>query len=571
MSAFSAQASVGAEAPEADGGPATSWLSPRLKICVGVILLAHLPLLLLLAQYQWSRPHYQCFPVVLAAFIYFVVTRWNAFHQKPQPRRSLWSSLMLLAGLLLLIAGVILFSPWLAGVAMILVTGSLLLLLTGDQFYSKFLGPWCLLWLIMPLPMQLDIRLIGWLQTKTSTAAGTVLDLMGIRHFMSGNVLEFPETKMLVEEACSGIHSLFALIAFVGLFAVWASRPAVHSLVLLVSAAFWAALTNFLRVLTVAVAFARYDIDLATGWVHDVVGVVFFGFALLMLLSTDQFLMSTWPIFDFSWLPFGKSEQQRAVARRKRVKAERYAAETGQRLPATPWTSWAVVSVFAVMAVLQIGEFAFATAQQMGAAKEHPVGETVIHLSENSLPQTHNHWNRVRFDVVKRSASNSFGENSKTWRYETPICNVAVSLDYPFTDWHELSYCYGGHGWKLHSRRSSESAGWTTAGSGIPFVELILNKPTGEYGYVLFTLMDDRGDAIPPPDRSLSSTLQGRVLEGPLARVFGRESKLRLNAKTYQVQVFASSERELSESEREQVRSQFLSFADIIRKQRLGD
>ena len=539
-------------------------------------MLAHLPLLLLLARYQWSRPHYQCFPVVLAGFIYFVITRWRALDPKPTPRRSVLSSLMLLAAMLLLIGGVILFSPWLAGVAMILAIGSLLLLLSGRHFYSEFSGPWCLLWLIVPLPMQLDIRLIGSLQSKTSTAAGTVLDLMGIRHFMSGNVLEFPETKMLVEEACSGIHSLFALLALAGLFVVWARRPAVHSLVLLLAAAFWAALTNFLRVLTVAVAYAQYDIDLASGWVHDAVGVMFFGFALLMLVSTDQFLMSTWSVFDFRWLPFGNTQRQWQRSQRKQQEAAQRAADTPPAaenpLPVTPWTSWVVVGIFAVLAILQLGEFAFATAEHLGAGKQEPtVGQSVFQFDEESLPETHNNWNRVAFHITERSATNSFGEFSKTWNYESPICDVAVSLDFPFTEWHELSYCYGGHGWQLRSRRTSDAAGWTTPESKISFVELVLSKPTGEHGYVLFSLLDNRGQTIPPPDPSLASTMQGRIVDGPLARVLGRESKVRLNTNTYQIQLFASSERPLSENHRAHIREQFLSFVEIIRKQRLGE
>ena len=575
MSAATSTATTEVESPTGKKNAiAPPWLTKRMIVCIGIVLLAHLPLLILLAQYQWSRPHYQCFPVVLAGFAYFVYTRWKAINPMPIPKPSRISSLMLIASLILLLGGVVLFSPWLAGLAMILAMGSLLMLATGRHFRGEFFGPWALLWLIVPLPMQLDIRFIGWLQTKTSVAAGTVLDLMGIRHYMSGNVLEFPGTLMMVEEACSGIHSLFALIACVGLFVVWARRPIWHSLALLLSAAFWAALTNFLRVLLVAVAFARFDIDLATGWIHDAVGVVFFCFALLMLVSTDQLLMSTWPIFDLTWLPFlGSTEAQRERHRRKLRQQQRLAeqerAETGGQITGTPWKSLIVAGMFAFLALLQLTEFAFATAKHLGVAKqEATVGESVFRLEEQSLPQTHNDWNRVAYEFSERSATNSFGPNSKTWKYESPICNVAVSLDYPFTEWHELSYCYGGHGWNLRSRRTSEAAGWTTPEDEFPFVELVLTKPTGEYGYVLFSIIDERGGAVPPPDPSLRSTLKNRILEGPLARVFGRESKIRLGSKTYQIQVFASADRGLDESERETIRNQFVAFAKLIRQRK---
>jgi exosortase/archaeosortase family protein len=117
-----------------------------------------------------------------------------------------------------------------------------------------------------------------------------VLDVVGVRHLPQGNVIELPGHRLFVDEACSGVNSLFVLFAATAVFVVAARRPLVWSALLLATSAFWAAVANTARVTTIAIAQTRYDLDLSSGWQHQTLGFTTVGLAMLMLVSTDRVL-----------------------------------------------------------------------------------------------------------------------------------------------------------------------------------------------------------------------------------------------------------------------------------------
>jgi exosortase/archaeosortase family protein len=128
-----------------------------------------------------------------------------------------------------------------------------------------------------------------------------MLDVVGVRHLHQGNVIELPGHRMFVDEACSGVNSLFVLFAATAVFVVAANRPLVWSALLLATSVFWAAVANTVRVTTIASAQSRYDVDLSSGWQHQTLGFTTVGLAMLMLVSTDRilaFLLQPIPLHD---------------------------------------------------------------------------------------------------------------------------------------------------------------------------------------------------------------------------------------------------------------------------------
>src|SRR5205807_2642759 len=104
-----------------------------------------------------------------------------------------------------------------------------------------------------------------------------VLDLVGVYHVLAGNVVEVGGRPLLVEEACSGIHSLFAVLAVTWFYAGWTRRAPLPAGVLLVAAVGWVLAANVTRVVAVAWADDAWGLDLATGWAHDALGLLLFG------------------------------------------------------------------------------------------------------------------------------------------------------------------------------------------------------------------------------------------------------------------------------------------------------
>ena len=142
--------------------------------------------------------------------------------------------------------------------------------------------------------------MIGVLQTTVTRMSSSVLDLLGVFHVREGNVIRLADRPLLIEEACSGIHSLFAVLAGMVFLAIYCRRSFARGLGLLAAAVTWVVLANTLRIVTVVYLAATWQVDVASGWSHEALGLAVFAVALGLTASTDN-LFSL--VADFRALP----------------------------------------------------------------------------------------------------------------------------------------------------------------------------------------------------------------------------------------------------------------------------
>ena len=121
----------------------------------------------------------------------------------------------------------------------------------------------------VPLPFGLDSRFVLSMQTVTSRWSSWVLDFLGVYHQLSGNVVEIAGNRLLVEEACAGVNSLFSLVACCLFLIFYLRRPGVRAVLLVAATLGWVLVCNVVRVTMIAIAADRWHYDLATGWRHD--------------------------------------------------------------------------------------------------------------------------------------------------------------------------------------------------------------------------------------------------------------------------------------------------------------
>jgi exosortase len=114
-----------------------------------------------------------------------------------------------------------------------------------------------------------------------------VFDLLGWVVVRQGNVLHLPGLKLLVEDACSGIHSLYALFALGVAFVAFTERPAWLRVTLVLATVPIAVTANALRVIVTGVLAYRVDTSYAEGLSHEATGMIVFGTGLLLLLVLD--------------------------------------------------------------------------------------------------------------------------------------------------------------------------------------------------------------------------------------------------------------------------------------------
>ncbi len=517
-------------------GPPISWPVVAAALAVAVALV---PLLLSHGRQLWLRPHYQFFPVVLLGAAALAWQRLHALRQLPPGNRGLGYSLGALAWLLTATA-VLLNSSWLGTIAALVLLAAVLVGVGGLRLFRLALPAWVLLWLVVPPPFELDRNLILGLQSFTSGCSSGVLDLLGIFHVMDGHVVEISGRRLLVEEACAGINSLFSVVACTLLFVFWVRRPLLWGLLLLAAAVVWVLAANVTRVVVIAYLFSRRGIDLASGWRHDALGLGLFGLVLLLVWSSDRLL---------ALLAGGG----RARPAPEPTPGEAPAPEAAG-LGLGPWVTTAAFGALGVLGVFLNGPAAEGT----GTAAEDRVGPVVERLNQDTLPEQLGGWQREQFSRANRNAGSAFGEFSGVWSYRQGGQQAILSLDYPFPGWHDLTRCYTSQGWVVEKQQTYRSGGATPVEYGVVW----LVKPGHRSGYLVFAEFDRGGRPLHPRigGTELSLGRHEQAIRRLLDRWHGTTSADAVDppGPIYQLQLFAESNAPLNEAEQNHAQDLFL-------------
>lgn len=167
---------------------------------------------------------------------------------------------------------------------------SLLVLLTGliwtfwgSARLKTLLFPLVLLVTMIPIPQLIYGTVAAPLQLFASRVSTDFAQLLGVSVYRDGNVIHLSQTTLGVEEACSGLHSLSALMVGSLLLGFLNYSRVSLRLVLFLSSIPIAIAANVLRVTGTALL-ADYRAEFAMGFYHSFSGWLIFlvGFGLLL-------------------------------------------------------------------------------------------------------------------------------------------------------------------------------------------------------------------------------------------------------------------------------------------------
>ncbi len=529
----------------------TGWIVIGLHL---LGLLAQLPLLVIYFRNLWIQPHYQFFPVVLLLVGFLFISRVSLSRVDQQVQSSMLGNIFLACALLILIVANYLFEPFAAAVGCLLLTASLFARIRDLETGGSLLPLSVLLLIIIRPPLSIDIRLITKLQSITSEFASALLDLFGVNHFLDGNKISLVDKQFFVEEACSGVQSLFTLLFLTLAFIVVMRKSVFRAAVLLLVSVFWAGFMNTVRVIAVVFAHDRFGANLADGLPHEILGYVVLIIAASMIVSFDLFLT-----FLFGKGDRGFDSSNVAAAR---IQSEQSSSGAQSGEGAGTATDGSLAPVDLVVAGVLCGILTLAALYPIlrlgpGGVTGHMFKSFVVYEveadaipSEITVPlevrgqKTEVTWKQTGFRKEKRERNSDWGTRSSFWEFQAGNARSSVSCDYPFTGWHDLSSCYRGNGWTIHKRLVLETedpgkAPWK-------YVAMELQSPMGNYQYVFFSLFDEFGEPVEPIARSL-------VGQNAVERIIGAfRRRLKRNygpyPQSYQIQNIFQSVRRIPEA-----------------------
>lgn len=152
--------------------------------------------------------------------------------------------------------------------------------LFGFSIFKESLFPLSILFFMIPVPAQIVATLTIPLQLIVTKASVWLASIIGIPIFNEGNVINMTRCTFEVVQACSGLRSIMTLLTLGAVLAYLTLRSNFLRTLLFVSAVPIAIAVNILRVFVMIAVFHFFEVNLSTGTLHTVLGLVVFGIAL---------------------------------------------------------------------------------------------------------------------------------------------------------------------------------------------------------------------------------------------------------------------------------------------------
>ena len=210
--------------------------------------------------------------LVIPAAAYMVWTKRDKLAQIPV-RPSFWGIPLLLWGAAQALLGTAAHWTWVSRSAFLASLGGCIVALYGFQMMRELAYPFATLILMITPPTFLFERLTLDLQLLASRFGEICLEFMGYSVLREGNILELVGTKLSVEQACSGIRSLLAIIFMCVLYNYFFVRSNFMRTLMLVMAVPIAILGNVGRIIATGVA-SQHNQELVHGAAHEAFGYV---------------------------------------------------------------------------------------------------------------------------------------------------------------------------------------------------------------------------------------------------------------------------------------------------------
>lgn len=359
---------------------------------------------------------------------------------------------------------------WVLAVVLAVVTS--VYLIGGTLLVARCWPALVLLLLMVRPPFSLDLRLATGLQLWVSAQASSILDMLNVSHYLEGNIIHLVNQPLHVEEACSGINSLFATGAVLVFAMLLLRRPVAHAIALFGFGFIAVLAVNVFRVVALT-WMHHYSVRLGEFFdmtiPHMAFGMGCFAILLLLLFSGDALLFLSidrlWYVLPaglmmrLRWLTGGDPEEAvdpdaEPPPDTKPKAAEKVETEPLDQTIQARAGTWRFVTLgFGAMAALQIVVVGLAMSRGDEVA-ELPEGDPLAgKISANLLPSEWNGWKLSSFNEQENMDFVEANYSSQ-WRFERDDQVAYVYLHRPYVDFHQLQACYSGTGWTVTDKDS---------------------------------------------------------------------------------------------------------------------
>ncbi|HXN24904.1 MAG TPA: exosortase [Candidatus Dormibacteraeota bacterium] len=204
---------------------------------------------------------------------------------------------IVLGGVTMLVAATLSADLWVGRMSFLVVLAGLVLFLAGRRMLRAVAFPLGFLMFMIPLPGILYYQLTFPLQLIASRFATSALSFLHVPITRAGNLLILPNCTLEVAEACSGIRSLFSIVALAVAYGYLFEARLWKRIVLAVLMVPVAVACNGLRLVGTGLISYFAGPEFALGFFHTFSGWLIFLMALALMILASWILQ----VIDFRW------------------------------------------------------------------------------------------------------------------------------------------------------------------------------------------------------------------------------------------------------------------------------
>ena len=179
---------------------------------------------------------------------------------------------------------------FLSGFSLLLVLPGMVLLFGGREWLRQLMFPIVFLAFMVPLPEVVIANLSFRLKLFAAQLSTFLVNHLGVPAIREGSLIKTRHASIMVEDPCSGIRSLIALIALGALMAYFSDLSKAKRAIIFVASIPIAVVTNVIRIAAMTMIGEIYGQQYATGMVHDTMGILVFVLAFFGLAAVANLL-----------------------------------------------------------------------------------------------------------------------------------------------------------------------------------------------------------------------------------------------------------------------------------------
>lgn len=184
--------------------------------------------------------------------------------------------------------------------AFLFTTSGAALMIWGRRAFAGLWPSVLFIGFMLPLPSQIERVLSGPLQIIGANEAAWYIQTSGIPAIAQGNCILMGDTRLGVDETCSGLRMVLAPFAISTVAVIVSKRMVWEKLLILMSALPIALICNVVKIVATAIAYQSFERDTTDSVIHHLSGWLMMPLAMLLLFLELKLL-------DWLFVPAGDS------------------------------------------------------------------------------------------------------------------------------------------------------------------------------------------------------------------------------------------------------------------------